>query len=173
MHKLCIHHLGPIESCEIEISRFIVLTGEQASGKSTIAKAVYFFRTVKDEILSWIMKKRMGSQNTVARKADTATRAMTYKELFQNDSKDDLLNEELKSEIWFQRIEFMLLDKFIQISGLSWNCDTCMYLTYYYDENTWIRISGPEPGNEAAFNSVCMKFSKNVCEFLNKSKYSF
>ena len=51
MHKLIIHNLGPISECELICTRFIALTGEQASGKSTIAKALYYFRTFKNDIL--------------------------------------------------------------------------------------------------------------------------
>lgn len=47
---LQIQHLGPIEKCCIYMNRMIVLDGPQATGKSTIAKAIFFFRTVKDEI---------------------------------------------------------------------------------------------------------------------------
>lgn len=56
MHHVKITHLGPIQSCEINIDHFTVLTGPQASGKSTIAKTIYFFRTIKDDILDSILK---------------------------------------------------------------------------------------------------------------------
>ena len=49
MHRLIIHQLGPIKHCELECSSFMTLTGFQASGKSTIAKAVYYFRTIKED----------------------------------------------------------------------------------------------------------------------------
>ena len=48
--RLCIRSLGPIRSCDIPMNRMMVLNGPQAAGKSTIAKAIFFFRTVKDEI---------------------------------------------------------------------------------------------------------------------------
>lgn len=41
---LHVRDFGPIESCDIEIRRFTILTGPQASGKSTIAKLIYFFK---------------------------------------------------------------------------------------------------------------------------------
>ncbi len=50
MHRLIIDKLGPIEHCELECSQFMTLTGFQASGKSTIAKAIYYFRTIKEDI---------------------------------------------------------------------------------------------------------------------------
>ena len=46
MRKLIIHKLGPIEDCKLEISDMLVLTGEQASGKSTIAKSIFFFKNL-------------------------------------------------------------------------------------------------------------------------------
>lgn len=54
MHRLQIHHLGPVENCEIEVKPFMVFTGEQAAGKSTVVKAIQFFRTIKDELRDMI-----------------------------------------------------------------------------------------------------------------------
>lgn len=51
---LKIRNLGPIKKCEIRIDDFTILTGPQASGKSTIARAVYFFRTLKEDIFEQI-----------------------------------------------------------------------------------------------------------------------
>ena len=48
--RLQIHNLGPIEDCDILLNRMMVLDGPQAAGKSTIAKTIFFFRTVKDEL---------------------------------------------------------------------------------------------------------------------------
>jgi len=56
MHHIKISNFGPIKECEIDVNQFTVLTGPQASGKSTIAKAIYLFRTVKEDILDLILK---------------------------------------------------------------------------------------------------------------------
>ena len=58
MHYMEIKNFGPIKHCAMDIGAdgsVTVLTGPQASGKSTVAKAVYFFRTVKDELLDILM----------------------------------------------------------------------------------------------------------------------
>ena len=60
MHKLVIHRLGPIEHCALECTSFMTLTGFQASGKSTIAKAIYFFRTIKEDIASLAERQALG-----------------------------------------------------------------------------------------------------------------
>lgn len=51
MAKLTLRQFGPIQQFEREIKPFTVLTGPQAGGKSTIAKAVFFFRTVGQDFI--------------------------------------------------------------------------------------------------------------------------
>lgn len=50
MKKIIINQLGPIHNCEIYLNKFTVITGSQASGKSTIAKSIYFFSMIREEI---------------------------------------------------------------------------------------------------------------------------
>lgn len=66
MHKIYIENMGPIDKCEIEINDFVVLTGAQASGKSTIAKAIFLFRTIRDDIIDLIAQRSGNSLNTLS-----------------------------------------------------------------------------------------------------------
>ena len=50
MQKIIIKNFGAIAYAEIEIKKVLVLIGEQASGKSTIAKLIYFFKSLRDDI---------------------------------------------------------------------------------------------------------------------------
>lgn len=54
--KITIHNLGPINDCTMELEHFTILAGKQAAGKSTVAKAIYFCRTIKDDICEEILK---------------------------------------------------------------------------------------------------------------------
>lgn len=66
MAKITIKNFGPIQNCEMDIKNLTILTGSQASGKSTIAKCIYFFRTIKDDVYDILMKKSyLGSNNSV------------------------------------------------------------------------------------------------------------
>lgn len=49
MQKIIIKNFRAIEFAEIELKKILVLIGEQASGKSTVAKLVYFFKTIQDD----------------------------------------------------------------------------------------------------------------------------
>lgn len=63
MHKLLLKNMGPIKECQMNIDDFTVLTGAQASGKSTIAKATFFFRTIKDDIYDAIIRQNVNSSD--------------------------------------------------------------------------------------------------------------
>ena len=54
MQKICIRNNGTVKAFEMEIEKFNLLIGEQATGKSTIAKSVYFFRNIKTKVISYL-----------------------------------------------------------------------------------------------------------------------
>ncbi len=58
MEKIKIEKFQAI-SAEIEIRKLVVIIGEQASGKSTVAKLVYFFKSLGDEYIESISKNLM------------------------------------------------------------------------------------------------------------------
>jgi predicted ATP-dependent endonuclease of OLD family len=50
MQKIIVRNFGPIRDAEVEIRGLTILIGEQASGKSTLAKLIYFFKTLKKDL---------------------------------------------------------------------------------------------------------------------------
>lgn len=56
MAKIIIKNFRAIDYAEIEIKPFTVIIGEQASGKSTISKLVYFFQTMSNDMSKIIIK---------------------------------------------------------------------------------------------------------------------
>ena len=65
MKRIVINKLGPIGHCDVEINDFMVFTGPQASGKSTIAKSIFFFKNIKNLILMQINKRFFGENDTM------------------------------------------------------------------------------------------------------------
>lgn len=57
MERIIINKLGPIEHCDLNINDFMVFTGPQASGKSTIAKSIFFFKNMKTLLMMQINKR--------------------------------------------------------------------------------------------------------------------
>ena len=51
MQKIIINNFGAVKNAEIDIKKVLILIGEQASGKSTIAKLIYFFRSLRDDLI--------------------------------------------------------------------------------------------------------------------------
>ncbi len=58
MQKIIIKNFGPIQEAEIELKKVLVLIGEQASGKSTIAKLIYFFKTLRQDFSSFLFLRK-------------------------------------------------------------------------------------------------------------------
>lgn len=55
-HTIHIKKLGPINECTLAINQFNIFTGPQSNGKSTVAKAIYYCRSIKQDILSIMMQ---------------------------------------------------------------------------------------------------------------------
>ena len=54
MQRIVIKNFGPIKDVDIPIHDFMIFIGPQASGKSTIAKAVYFFQELPETIYQFL-----------------------------------------------------------------------------------------------------------------------
>ncbi len=145
MHKLIIHQLGPIEQCELECTRFMALTGFQASGKSTIAKAIYFFRTIKDDIIELAKEQAL---NSVPEKG--------------GNSKNELK----------KRLENHLRDKFLRTFGSSWGMSNEMYMEYQFSPRCTIRISLVNDASYSMPNYIWIALSDDLKGFLQKNNGS-
>lgn len=51
MRRIIVENFGPIEHLDLNIPDFLLLTGQQASGKSTLAKLIYFFETIGEQMV--------------------------------------------------------------------------------------------------------------------------
>ena len=141
--------MGPIKECSINIDNFTVFTGPQASGKSTIAKAVFFFRTVKDDILDLYLKQQLSGAN---------------KDLFTDNTNDlSFINLIIRS----------LKSKFLQLFGPLRAMNNSMEMRYYYDAETFIAITlkAEKHFEYISPNYIYINFSNNISSFL-KEKYS-
>ena len=105
MQKILIKNNGPIKELQMEIEKFNLLIGEQATGKSTVAKSVYFFRTIKTKIIDYLTQ--VYDRNTYLNLAE--------------------------KNIWFDRaIKSDLKDIFIKLFGYSWDLNPAFYMRYEY-----------------------------------------
>ena len=112
MQKIIINHLGPVQKFEMDIKDFNLLIGEQTTGKSTIAKCIYFFRMIKTTVTDYLCQI-----------CDTA--------LYNGKEIDSGFNTVLKSE---------LKSIFISLFGFSWDLDERLYLKYEFAHNIWIDL---------------------------------
>lgn len=120
MQKIIIKYLGPVRELEMEIKDFNLLIGEQATGKSTVAKAIYFFRIIKSTLTDYLCQLY-----------DTA--------LYNGNDVSDGFNKVLKKE---------LKSVFISLFGYSWDLDKRLYLRYEYATGIWIDVKLNDKGKK-------------------------
>ncbi len=81
MKKIEIRNIGPIKKACIDLSDInsLILTGSQASGKSTILKALYLFKSVKSMLFEAML---LNSNNHDNEGAFTTAIASTFRQMF-------------------------------------------------------------------------------------------
>lgn len=55
MQRIEIKNFGPIKDVSLDVRDFILLIGPQASGKSTIAKTIFFFKSLSDDLVKYFI----------------------------------------------------------------------------------------------------------------------
>ncbi|MEY4937368.1 MAG: hypothetical protein RIS64_3727 [Bacteroidota bacterium] len=78
MQKIIIKNFGAIQNAEIEIKKWLILIGEQASGKSTVAKLIYFFKSLKDDLFQDLYKNTQKSVTNFNNDWSMVIRAIFY-----------------------------------------------------------------------------------------------
>ncbi len=137
MQRLSIDQLGPIKHCELEINNFMVFTGAQASGKSTVAKSIFFFANIRNLLLQLLRRRYLQSES------------------FRNRILEMSLKNRLIREI---------RSNFLQVFGSTWCMDNTMRLEYHYKEETYIKLF--LKADPTAPNYIWLEFSDNFSDFL-------
>lgn len=57
MQSIEINAFGPIKQAKLDLNDVIIFNGEQSSGKSTISKAIYFFRSIPETIFQTFVEE--------------------------------------------------------------------------------------------------------------------
>ena len=63
--RLIINNLCPIKKSDFYLKDYMVFTGQQATGKSTIAKSIFFFKNIKNLLMSVTKKQLFFSANEI------------------------------------------------------------------------------------------------------------
>lgn len=152
MHKLFINQLGPIERCELECTSFMTFTGFQASGKSTIAKVIYYFRTIKEDIMDIVRSQALNRISTIG-----------FQEGLLSEHKDELKKV----------LENHLREKFLNTFGSSWGMHAEMYIEYRFSETCFIKVSLRNDAKYQTPNYIWLTFSGELIQFLRKKNNCF
>jgi predicted ATPase len=153
MANLVIKNFRALKNAELEVSDFLVVIGEQASGKSTISKLIHYFKSLKKDAIDCLSEHQANNQKSIedtqkrinikAQKRFYQLFGSTKKEIFsivyeyangksikieQKSSKDSVLNINISffQTDWYQLVidYSQFLSKFgLHSNGSSLNSD--------------------------------------------------
>lgn len=113
VQKIYIRNNGPVKDFEMEIGKFNLLIGEQATGKSTIAKSVYYFKLIKTKIVDYLTQ------------------------IYDSNTYHNIPQE----NVWFDKaVKSELKNIFIRLFGYSWDLNPEFYMKYEYADGLWIQV---------------------------------
>ncbi len=139
MQKIWIKNNGPVRNFEMEIEKFNLLIGEQATGKSTIAKSVYYFKIIKTKIIDYLTQ------------------------VYDSNS----YHNESQEQVWFDRaIKSELKNIFIKLFGYSWDLDPGFFMEYEYAEGITIQVKLKEGDKKKQYINV--KYSPKLLGAIRK-----
>ena len=134
MQKIVINNLGAVKEFKSEITKYTVIIGEQGTGKSTIAKSIYYFRNIKTEIIEYLL-------------SIATTGSFVYE-------------DEISNTLFPMSIKKKLKSIFIQLFGYSWDFSE---LKMSYDFGNGIDIKIDLVNNpKAAQNFINLEYSPKL-----------
>lgn len=134
MQRIIIKNNGPVKDFEMDVNKFNLLIGEQATGKSTIGKSIYFFRVIKTVIINYLIQV-----------CDTNT---------YQDKKQDGVK-------FTKAIQKELKDIFIKLFGYSWDLDPDLQMQFFFTEEKWAVVKLSEAGRNGK-HFIAVDFSEKL-----------
>lgn len=131
MQKIKIENLGAVKYFESNITKYAIIIGEQGTGKSTIAKSIYFFRNVKSELVEYLLS--IATNGCFIYDGETVIKAFPSS-----------LNRKLKSI-------------FINLFGYSWNLHG-LQMSYDFGNDIYLRTR-LEKNNRTGKNFINLEYS--------------
>lgn len=142
MQKIYIKNNGPVKEFEMEINKFNILIGEQATGKSTIAKSVYFFRIIKTTIIDYLTQ-------------------ICDSDMYKNKPQHNVR--------FFKAISRDLKDIFVKLFGYSWELNPNLEMKYEFSEDIWIRVALYD-GDRAGRKLIGVEYSTEIVHQIDELK---
>lgn len=145
MQRIEIHNNGPVEFFKMDVNKFNILIGEQATGKSTIAKSIYFSRNIKTMITNFLIRV-MEDGAYLGETIDMSKQYYKY------------INRNLK-------------DTFIQFFGFSWQLDPKFKIRYSFSDDIWVEsvLSDGEGGKKYITENYSSKLHEEIRKLLQEA----
>lgn len=161
MQRLEIKNFGPIKDLNLDIKDFMLLIGPQASGKSTIAKTIFFFKSLNDDLVKYFIDSL--DKSDFSKAAGTYAKAVRQKFLDYFGASTHLIGLELKyyytDDVWIS-ITLEGYHKYI----------TPMFSTNFQHELKNLVFEATDFSNSKKRKNLALLTSKDLLQFDNEKR---
>jgi predicted ATPase len=137
MQKIIIKNFGAIDYAEIEIKKVLVLIGEQASGKSTIAKLIYFFKSLRDDVFNQIYQDQ--ERDYFDENLDVI--AVLQEKFYNWFGSTKNFNDDFEIKFYYEFEDEFEIDKSLTLSLNEDRTIQCNFSQNFYDSGFHISMS--------------------------------
>jgi predicted ATP-dependent endonuclease of OLD family len=166
MQKIYVKNFGAIPEAEIEIKKILVLIGPQASGKSTIATLIYFFRGLGNNILRQMLRDR-----NVLYKDFTEVILNRFKELFGVQD----IHSSFSITFYFdvEKGKYLMIRKLEGEANLKVDFDTTFFDQPFQNSLIYLRdvADNIQPETDIS-NRYNLRYEKNIDNFFGFHEFS-
>ena len=161
MQKIEIRNFGPISELELDIKDFMLFIGPQASGKSTIAKTIFFFKSLNDDLVKFI--KESVERNDFSKPAES------FRKIVQKKFTDYYGGNKYFSTIFLKY--YFSQDSWIQISfEKKHRFITPTFSNKLFSEINKLVQSADEFSKSAGIHNTSFLTSKDLLQIDNKKR---
>lgn len=146
MQKIHVQNFKAIRDMEIELDKVLLLIGEQASGKSTISKLIYFFKSLRQDFVDMVFEHLENNQTSI----ETIFRQKAFEKFYNYFGSTKHLHPEFKATYYYAP------DKYIALS-LHPNKSLKIFIG--------VRGTGPVFYQELFFNPKLPTLARNVQQY--------
>ena len=132
MQKIHVKNFKAIKDMEIELDNALLLIGEQATGKSTISKLIYFFKSLRQDFVDMVYGGLYDGLDE-ERSRDTVFRQETFKKFYNYFGSTKHLHQDFHAQYDYARGKYIILSLYPD-KGLKIFIEQSFYQDLFFND---------------------------------------
>lgn len=164
MQRIIVKNFGPLKDIDLEIKDYMIFLGPQASGKSTLAKLLYFFREIEFSLILFLVKEsdNIVNQDYVDKKLNEIVNSR-FNQLFGDYS----FSEKISINFHYG------YSNLLNIIGISFNQENSIFITKFDFQHLTKVLNEEKPVRDSLFRILSVLNNRTNSTYFIPSNRAF